>query len=995
MNRNFKDMLSQKGSMMVEALAMLGLISMVTPVLYKKAAERTTELQDINSATYMRTLSQSLDDYIQDNYSDLSQESSDVIAIDNSDIQSYLPYGFNVNGSKLFDDYDISVIRDVHNIDGREVVNLTGVITAPISITANDSTRETRKAKIASMIGANGGVKRGDNFTGVLGGWEIPVGSLGLDADYPDSVAVTSVHAITSGGSAAADSEHVLYRDNSRGDIAYNTMQTTLYMDTNNIEGISNLVAASNEESPNQINIVGADNSAAGLMVSGAAEIQQALTAGLNDENTAKLNVADTFYAKSADKTSNLTLENGRAVLVGNDSKLEFKDTETSLVGKNSELKFDNAGATMTNGGNKGAKLALSSQDAQLTFGEGANGYSVGESSASVTFNSSKVNLNAGAVAIQSGSDGGANAKLEVKTSGTVRAESSGENGKWTSFKVNSQGIYGDAAERVVLESGSDMTLIGNNEINLIGNNRVYLESGRNSIELNGKESFLQFASGDATLKLDAAKGAATLSGADSTVAANHDNVRLSAPSGFYGYNTVNVDKEGTRIITQGDANGGSSLSVKETVVDISSGGKIDVWAAGGNFNLTSDADTNITAYSDFNVSSHNNKLESNNTLFCDGGDCPDTNNSTFAKGVLVQHQGIVALPTAQSSGIASSDGVQDVAGYVKADRFLANQTYTSPYTSSKAGSKPYDAYQVNPAYTSVMHDIKLTTRGGARLSDILPDFINKGIYVVDNTYQEDSANLDWENFTKDHNHKSCGTDLTCPTTPWLGFIPAPQCPPGYAKVITINPIRWKMADAYTVAPNLSSYSDAYRNFRTYFNKNTDPLESRFELETVDGSSGAHTHGIAENHALPLTFQTNTWLNTTIYGVRATPSDVNSAFYGWHAIMGFLYHGSLYSKYIMGADPTAEDPRGKVVWNIFPVYNQELTAISNVYCYFERKSNNNSGQYGSGNTGVSWDSNLVDTTYDQLEHFRSPTDDKDANYVNRLNDPTLGYTDPW
>ena len=43
--------ISEQGSMMVEALAMLGLITMVTPVLYKKAAERTTELQDINTAT--------------------------------------------------------------------------------------------------------------------------------------------------------------------------------------------------------------------------------------------------------------------------------------------------------------------------------------------------------------------------------------------------------------------------------------------------------------------------------------------------------------------------------------------------------------------------------------------------------------------------------------------------------------------------------------------------------------------------------------------------------------------------------------------------------------------------------------------------------------------------------------------------------------------------------------------------------------------------------
>jgi hypothetical protein len=33
----------QKGSLMVEALALLALITMVTPILYKKSAERTIE----------------------------------------------------------------------------------------------------------------------------------------------------------------------------------------------------------------------------------------------------------------------------------------------------------------------------------------------------------------------------------------------------------------------------------------------------------------------------------------------------------------------------------------------------------------------------------------------------------------------------------------------------------------------------------------------------------------------------------------------------------------------------------------------------------------------------------------------------------------------------------------------------------------------------------------------------------------------------------------
>ena len=61
---------SQKGSIMIEALAMLGLIAMVTPVLYRKAAERTSELQDINVASQIRMVSQAVDAYLKDHYKD-------------------------------------------------------------------------------------------------------------------------------------------------------------------------------------------------------------------------------------------------------------------------------------------------------------------------------------------------------------------------------------------------------------------------------------------------------------------------------------------------------------------------------------------------------------------------------------------------------------------------------------------------------------------------------------------------------------------------------------------------------------------------------------------------------------------------------------------------------------------------------------------------------------------------------------------------------------
>ena len=42
MNNNIKKYsIAQKGGLMIEALAMLGLIAVVTPTMYKKSAERT------------------------------------------------------------------------------------------------------------------------------------------------------------------------------------------------------------------------------------------------------------------------------------------------------------------------------------------------------------------------------------------------------------------------------------------------------------------------------------------------------------------------------------------------------------------------------------------------------------------------------------------------------------------------------------------------------------------------------------------------------------------------------------------------------------------------------------------------------------------------------------------------------------------------------------------------------------------------------------------
>ena len=146
--------------------------------------------------------------------------------------------------------------------------------------------------------------------------------------------------------------------------------------------------------------------------------------------------------------------------------------------------------------------------------------------------------------------------------------------------------------------------------------------------------------------------------------------------------------------------------------------------------------------------------------------------------------------------------------------------------------------------------------------------------------------------------------------------------------------------------------------------------------------------------AQPLYFQQNTWLKTAL-----EPFDE-----GWHARMGFIYDTDYYKNLGSGGgnegifsnnneegynDSSNTNPTfqgGNFVWNLFPVPTNTLEGHATVYCYFDR-SNFNKGDWV----------NKVDQI-DQLDDYRdieSKTTPKNQDYINRLNDPSLRYSDPW
>lgn len=369
-----------------------------------------------------------------------------------------------------------------------------------------------------------------------------------------------------------------------------------------------------------------------------------------------------------------------------------------------------------------------------------------------------------------------------------------------------------------------------------------------------------------------------------------------------------------------------------------------------------------------------------------------------------------------------------------------------------------YDTYMVNPAYTSVMHDIKLTTRGSARLSDILPDFINKGIYVVNNTYEEkagDELNFyksSWNDlvgkYTSNTGDITMG-ESTSWASPYLGSVPAPQCPPGYGRVITLTPSVFEMGQV----GNLYKSNETQFGYYVLNSKvSTDQIETaltpaQYERTTVSPSTSSGAQVSLENDAnptlggsytvksmdnistskyvlshvvkedndhneiqplAPVTFQQSTHLKSL-----TIPLATGDYTQGWATIMGFIYPESLYKGFIDAGravgtvkKSTATGSTGyedtKNYWNIFPVKRGSLQGYATVYCYFDRTNILDKVVSGSGFNGNE-KGYIDDYTYMQSMGGKDGTDiptsyekkSGSTDYQKRLNDPNMKYDEVW
>lgn len=444
--------------------------------------------------------------------------------------------------------------------------------------------------------------------------------------------------------------------------------------------------------------------------------------------------------------------------------------------------------------------------------------------------------------------------------------------------------------------------------------------------------------------------------------------------------------------------------------------------------------------------------------------------------GTIYIRKGFVEIHGEREESVSSGNtdkSADQGLGVIKASRFVANNpdiTEASmtgqPHSSGKYGARVpmilqtispnnewekynntstanrYDTYMVNPAYTSVMHDIKLTTRGGARLSDVLPDFINKGIYVVNNTVKEnelEKLNLSTQTYEylygiadADSNKLSSGDKLDLATesawaSPFLGVVPAPQCPPGYGRVITLTPASFQVgqagklmkrndkfapANSYYVVPNdassdqiAASVNDSQVAYELVgvTGKATDKNNQEVTIDPNKVTTAKYvlttfSDTSTKQPVVPLTFQQSTWLKSMVKPLYQKPSSeaddknpkyVNPSYVrGWATMMGFLYPTSLYSGFTPQTRLKATD---EAYWNLFPVIRGSLEGYATVYCYFDRTNMFKGYNYDY--------ENFVDN-YNYLQTMdKVPTSYKkesgNSNYQKRLNDPSLKYDEVW
>ena len=816
----------QRGALMVEAIALLGLMTMISPMIVRQTAERTTEMEDVAVAGQMKTIKDSLENYIQTNYSKLVHDLSSSNQaetfnhpVTSGDLKPFLPASYmegnEIRGNKLMDEFKMGLYakcsaKEVKS-DGTQCSTLGPsckctnyrIVGLVLGGQQDGEIPDKRAARVASMLGADGGYMRtkevvdavsatADGATaamkkvlGAQGMWEI--GDIGdYDINYDGSarggrIAVSTV--VSSGLSA-----DYLYRKHVNGIPDANSMFTDLDMGGN-----SACTDTSGDGKCNRI------NNAGGLEVVGGKLIVREKNGASGEDQADGTGDALARIALGVD-TASMQVKQGVAISAGTTPAAVPRDGSIVLSGSNN-ITADAAGDFSA----QGNTVEMQTRDGNLRFaaGDGSIAMEAYDAASGATDPTSQIAMNS--------------AQADIKAP-TVTATATGGD---LELKSDTNDVVVSAANLLNM-SGADVELAASNELTVHSDQNITVEAEQ-AMTLATGSGDLQINSGNnlnlsATVlaRVDAPQIALNAGPAQLTmgsmIAAGSTDGRGDATSGSPSIRPnslskivggLTVDSANDKALTISDAGKASVVLQKQGLTIHASTDKAAGMIQGNTFGKN---DITIAATADRGgvIALGSNEYEHSIELVGKTGTVHagvfEPKNIANASGTLFKPVTNRLNATFDSSGKYTGGAPDEISG--GADTF---GTIVSDATGSKTynvhgGDTTMNKFRVNPAFTSVMNDIKITSRGGARLSEALPNYILKGIYDLNNTYARGPWPCLSPSASSSGSEASCEYELPKKSDEGFDFYPLNDIPTAGGNVDTTP------ADKYTV--NL--YNDKY-----------------------------------------------------------------------------------------------------------------------------------------------------------------------------------------
>lgn len=920
----------ERGALMLEAIALLGLMTMMSPMVVRQTADRTAEMEEVAIAGQMKTLRDAVSSYIDSNYANIAAWANDTQVLTLNDLRPYLPASFiqpdGTLGNKLVDDYRVGIRRerpcnDV-NPDGSltDACNrwkITGLISSGTQAGGvGNELDDRRAARIATMIGADGGYIRSTQA---------------LNALFPGNAAEAN-RAIGAQGIWQIDDVTQFFPAGGWQPGQGRVVATTTY--TSGIGGDFLYRHAVN--SLPEANSMFTDIDMSG-MGTGAHRIRH---------------------------SGGLEVVNGKIIV--RDSRDNNWDSEAATTISNTELTMQDADVSITKNGNTTFTL----QEGEIRAATAGGEMGVTDLDAYMAAGGAEVSLSSGRLTETASSfTQDISGSSDIYAGGTYTAESGGNMNLLSSATVSVSGLTGANV--------------------LAGNSNLGLSVAATEKSSDGFSNTASRIVGGLTVKDD------RIVLLDSGNVARMKNYASGNYTYFelYGKDNSSTQREDFYVRAGGDTGGMMYLRSKgkNKVLLIANDG----YNAGVSFMRFYGKDVqNNRDMVEIGASEHG-------YIQLGHGRGGERDWSSYTVGMTGTYGEIygshmfprrIALKASPQNGEDYGNPVRStvrgnfsdtgVPGTMtptsldaeKLTNQLADKTghastlYGGNTVSETIGTKTvsYDRYEVDPAFVSVMNDIKLTSRGGAHLADILPNYINKGIYVLSNTYGAGPWPCDaskcsfvvprlektdggaittgaWENDCETmknylvlgkpngcdnvgsygirvnyyaSSYTSCGSGA-CLTHPFLGIVPAPghtvtikedgkdvsisgldegPCPDGYLPVMTVTPTAIEVGKVNHIDMRVSTggtEDDSY----VYYN-----------LENIDFSANRAS-----------IYQPATAVSTAVLTLNSSGNEAgaNDEIYGWKVALGTI--------------STTSDG---YVWNQGGVWQDSMKAVAHTYCYF-------------------------------------------------------------